>query len=174
MPWILLQTKKKLIWLKITLKVSKLVTWMLTKMVPGKGSSLYYVRTYLGVGGWSKNGNFPLLYVVKMSLRRWVGGSNSLKTPLRNIRMAPYKTIEFYLNASLGNCEIWFLPKSKERKYSNPSTESVVNFVNSQPFKLSLFKLFNFVNGLPEIWSNFYQILEKLKNEMSKIQIFFL
>ena len=72
-----------------------------------------------------------------------------------------YKTIEMYLNASLGNCEIWFLPKSKERKYSNPSTESVVNFVNSQPFKLSLFKLFNFVNGLPETWSNFYQILEK-------------
>ena len=32
----------------------------------GKGPILYYVRTY---------GNFPLLYVVKMSLRRWVGGS---------------------------------------------------------------------------------------------------
>ena len=36
--------------------------------------------------GGPENGNFPLLYVVKMSLRRWVG----LKTPLRNIKMAPY------------------------------------------------------------------------------------
>ena len=25
--------------------------------------------------GGPENGNFPLLYVVKMSLRRWVGGS---------------------------------------------------------------------------------------------------
>ena len=40
--------------------------------------------------GGPENGNFPLLYVVKMSLRRWVGGSKSLKTPLRNIKMAPY------------------------------------------------------------------------------------
>ena len=32
--------------------------------------------------GGPENGNFPLLYVVKMSLR-------SLKTPLRNIKMAP-------------------------------------------------------------------------------------
>ena len=39
--------------------------------------------------GGPENGNFPLLYVVKMSLRRWVGGSKSLKTPLRNIKMAP-------------------------------------------------------------------------------------
>ena len=42
--------------------------------------------------GGPENGNFPLLYVVKMSLCRWVGGSKpqkSLKTPLRNIKMAP-------------------------------------------------------------------------------------
>ena len=37
-----------------------------------KGPFLYYVRTK--VDG-PENGNFPLLYVVKMSLRRWVGGS---------------------------------------------------------------------------------------------------
>ena len=36
--------------------------------------------------GGPENGNFPLLYVMKMSLRRWVGGS---KKPLRNIKMAP-------------------------------------------------------------------------------------
>ena len=36
------------------------------------------------------NGNFPLLYLVKISLHRWVGGSRRLKTPLRSIKMAPY------------------------------------------------------------------------------------
>ena len=41
--------------------------------------------------GGPENGNFPLLYVVKMSLRRWVV-QKSLKTPLRNIKMAPYVT----------------------------------------------------------------------------------
>ena len=39
--------------------------------------------------GGPENGNFPLLYVVKMPLRRWVGGSKSFKTPLRNVEMAP-------------------------------------------------------------------------------------
>ena len=38
--------------------------------------------------GGPENGNFPLLYVVKMSLCRWVV-QKSLKTPLRNIKMAP-------------------------------------------------------------------------------------
>ena len=38
--------------------------------------------------GGPENGNFPLLYVVKMSLRRWVV-QKSLKTPLRRIKMAP-------------------------------------------------------------------------------------
>ena len=38
--------------------------------------------------GGPENGYFPLLYVVKMSLRRWVV-QKSLKTPLRNIKMAP-------------------------------------------------------------------------------------
>ena len=43
----------------------------------------------LGVGGCLENGNFPLLYVMKMSLcRGWVV-LKSLKTPLRNIKMAP-------------------------------------------------------------------------------------
>ena len=38
-----------------------------------------------------ENANFPLLFIVKMSLRR-VGGwvvQKSLKTPLRNIEIAP-------------------------------------------------------------------------------------
>ena len=38
-----------------------------------QGPFSYYVRTQGWVGG-PENGNFPLLYVVKMSLRRWVGG----------------------------------------------------------------------------------------------------
>ena len=38
--------------------------------------------------GGPENGNFHLLYVVKMALRRWVV-QKSLKTPLRNIKMAP-------------------------------------------------------------------------------------
>ena len=46
-----------------------------------KGPSLYYVRTW----GGSENGHFPLLYVLKMSLRRGVGGAKKTKTPLRNI-----------------------------------------------------------------------------------------
>ena len=38
--------------------------------------------------GGPENGNFPLLYVVKTILRRWVGGSKSLKTPLTSKKMA--------------------------------------------------------------------------------------
>ena len=37
--------------------------------------------------GGLENGNFPLLYVVKVSLR---AVQKSLRTPLRNIKMAPY------------------------------------------------------------------------------------
>ena len=40
-----------------------------------------------------KNGNFPLLYVMKMSLARGVGGSKSLKTPLRNIEIVPNQNL---------------------------------------------------------------------------------
>ena len=43
-----------------------------------QGPFLYYVRW---VGG-PENGNFPLLYVVKMSLRRWVGGSKKPQNTL--------------------------------------------------------------------------------------------
>ena len=35
--------------------------------------AIFILRKDIGVGG-PENGNFPLLYVVKMSLRRWVGG----------------------------------------------------------------------------------------------------
>ena len=44
--------------------------------------------------GGLENGNFPLLYVVKIPC---VGGwvvQKSLKTPLRNIKMAPYGSYE--------------------------------------------------------------------------------
>ena len=40
------------------------------------------------VGG-SENGNFPLPYELKISLRSGVGGSKRAKTPLRNIKMDP-------------------------------------------------------------------------------------
>ena len=43
------------------------------------------------VGG-SENGNFSLLYVLKMSLRRVVDASKKAKTPLRNIKMVPNLT----------------------------------------------------------------------------------
>ena len=40
--------------------------------------------------GGPENGNFPLLYIVKMSyVGGWVGGSKKPQTPLRNIKMAP-------------------------------------------------------------------------------------
>ena len=39
--------------------------------------------------GGPENGNFPLLYVMKMSLRMGWVVLKSLKTPLRNIKMAP-------------------------------------------------------------------------------------
>ena len=43
--------------------------------------------------GGPENGNFPLLYVMKMSLHKGWVVQKSLKTPLRNIKMAPYKKI---------------------------------------------------------------------------------
>ena len=43
--------------------------------------------------GGPENGNFPLLYVMKMSLRRGWVVLKSLKTPLRNIKMAPKITV---------------------------------------------------------------------------------
>ena len=53
--------------------------------------------------GGQKNGNFPLLYVMKMSLQwRWVV-QKSLKSPLRNIKMAPY-IMTFSLHKVRENC----------------------------------------------------------------------
>ena len=51
--------------------------------------------------GGPENGIFPLLYVVKISLHRWVGGSKSLKAPLRNIKMAPLGMQDDTLNKSI-------------------------------------------------------------------------
>ena len=57
--------------------------------------------------GSPENGNFPLLCVVKMLyLGGWVV-QKSLKTPLRNIKMAPYHDIFLYRWAILeANAEI--------------------------------------------------------------------
>ena len=43
----------------------------------------------IGLGGGPEDGNFPLLYVMKMSLRRGVGGSKRPQTPLHNKKMVP-------------------------------------------------------------------------------------
>ena len=42
------------------------------------------------MGGGTENYNFPLLYVMKMSVRRWKGILKSPKTPLSNIQMLPH------------------------------------------------------------------------------------
>ena len=50
--------------------------------------TIFILRKDIGVGG-SENGNFSLIYVMKMSLHRaWVV-LKMLKIPLRNIKMAP-------------------------------------------------------------------------------------
>ena len=43
--------------------------------------AIFILRKDIGVGG-PENGNFPLLYVVKMSLLRWVGGSKKAQNTL--------------------------------------------------------------------------------------------
>ena len=43
--------------------------------------AIFILRKDIGVGG-PENGNFSLLYVVKMSLRRWVGGSKKPQNTL--------------------------------------------------------------------------------------------
>ena len=48
--------------------------------------------------GGLENGNFSLLYVVKIPLYRWVGGSKKPQTPLCNVKMALY---EYLVSAEL-------------------------------------------------------------------------
>ena len=43
--------------------------------------AIFILHKDIGVGG-PENGNFPLLYVVEMSLRRWVGGSKKPQNTL--------------------------------------------------------------------------------------------
>ena len=61
--------------------------------------------------GGPENGNFPLLYVVKCP---YVGGwvvQKSLKTPLRNIKMAPYSNFCTFEIVSLVNVPGHYLRK---------------------------------------------------------------
>ena len=51
----------------------------------------------LQVGG-IENGNFSLLYVKKMSFHKGWMVLKSLKTPLRNIKMAPYVIHTFQIH----------------------------------------------------------------------------
>ena len=48
--------------------------------------AVFILRKDKGVGS-PENGNFPLLYVVKMSLRRWMGGS---KKPQNTLTLREY------------------------------------------------------------------------------------
>ena len=43
--------------------------------------AIFILRKDIGVGG-PENGNFPLLYVVKIYLCRWVGGSKKPQNTL--------------------------------------------------------------------------------------------
>ena len=43
---------------------------------------IFILRKDIGWVDGPENGNFPLLYVVKMSLRRWVGGSEKPQNTL--------------------------------------------------------------------------------------------
>jgi hypothetical protein len=46
------------------------------------------LRKDIGVGRvWTGNGNFPFVYVLKMSLHRGVVGLKKAKIPLGNIKM---------------------------------------------------------------------------------------
>ena len=44
------------------------------KLTKAELRAIYILRKDIRVVGGPENGNFPLLYVVKMSLRSWVGG----------------------------------------------------------------------------------------------------
>ena len=59
--------------------------------------TIFILRKGIGVGG-PENSNFPLLYAMKMSLRRGWVVLKSLKTPLRNIKMAPYVIHTFQIH----------------------------------------------------------------------------
>ena len=72
-----------------------------------QGPSLYYVRTWGQVGG-PENGNFPLLYVMKMFLRRQ-NVDGWFKKALRNIKMVPNAAstctrVKSQMAISLGVC----------------------------------------------------------------------
>ena len=43
--------------------------------------AIFLLRKDIGVGG-PENGNFPLLYVIKMSLHRWLGVSKKPQNAL--------------------------------------------------------------------------------------------
>ena len=47
-----------------------------------KSTNLRHGQRKIQVKIWIYNGNFPLLYVLKMSLRRWVGGSKKPQNTL--------------------------------------------------------------------------------------------
>ena len=45
--------------------------------------------------GGPENGNFPLLYVVEMSLRRWVGGLKKPQNTLYVMKQERYETFPY-------------------------------------------------------------------------------
>ena len=80
--------------------------------------------------GGPENGNFPLRYVVKMSLRRWVGCSKNLKIPLRNIKMAPNNYSILYLREI---CQFLVDTFSLDRVWSRDNSAHDIRFIIKWP-----------------------------------------
>jgi hypothetical protein len=51
--------------------------------------AIFILRKDIGVGGGPENDNFSLLYVAKMSLPRWVGGSKKPQNTLTEYKNGP-------------------------------------------------------------------------------------
>jgi hypothetical protein len=51
--------------------------------------NIFILRKGIWVG-CPENGNFPLLYEMKMSLRRWMGGSKKPQNTLTQYKDGPY------------------------------------------------------------------------------------
>ena len=62
-------------------RILKLITPVISNKTLSRLGTIFILRKGIGVGG-PENGNFPLLYVMKMSLHRGVGGSKKPQNTL--------------------------------------------------------------------------------------------
>ena len=81
-------------------------------------------------------------------LKFWVSSGINALFKLANAVITHDLVTNLYLNASSGNWEILFWPKSKCLNESKPSTACWDNFVIWHPFKSSLLNLVKYLNGL--------------------------